>query len=77
MISLTYDGKLYLAPLHEKKQLNRVLDCGTGTGIWAMDFGEPPCYALLLNYDSYPRLCSDVVFNLADEHPETEVGRLC
>jgi SAM-dependent methyltransferase len=32
------DNKLYLAPL--KDNLDRVLDLGTGTGIWAMDFGD-------------------------------------
>jgi hypothetical protein len=34
---MTLGGKLALAPLPEK--LNRALDIGTGTGIWAMDFG--------------------------------------
>ncbi|KAM5357392.1 hypothetical protein ACJZ2D_016316 [Fusarium nematophilum] len=33
------DGNLYLAPL-EKKSVNKVLDVGTGTGIWAIDFGD-------------------------------------
>jgi methylase of polypeptide subunit release factors len=31
------DGKLYFAPIESPK---RVLDIGTGTGIWAMDFGD-------------------------------------
>lgn len=30
------DRKLYLAPL---KSPQRVIDLGTGTGIWAIDFG--------------------------------------
>jgi ribosomal protein L11 methylase PrmA len=34
---LTLDGKLSLAPIG--KNVNRVLDVGTGTGIWAIDFG--------------------------------------
>lgn len=38
MYFLTLDSKLYAAPI-PKEQLNRVLDLGTGTGIWAMDFG--------------------------------------
>lgn len=33
------DGKLFHAPIGETPQ--RVLDIATGTGIWAMDFGEP------------------------------------
>lgn len=35
---MTFDSKLALAPLG--KNVQRVLDIGTGTGIWAIDFGE-------------------------------------
>ncbi|KAJ4248093.1 hypothetical protein NW762_012863 [Fusarium torreyae] len=38
--SLILDGKLHLAPID--KNLQRVLDLGTGTGIWAIDFAENP-----------------------------------
>ncbi|KAK1514991.1 methyltransferase [Colletotrichum costaricense] len=31
--------KLYLAPI-EKEKVNRILDIGTGTGIWAMEMGD-------------------------------------
>jgi len=31
------EGKLYLAPIDNPA---RVIDVGTGTGIWALDFGE-------------------------------------
>ncbi len=31
--------KLFLAPL-VKERVHRVLDVGTGTGIWAMEMGE-------------------------------------
>jgi methylase of polypeptide subunit release factors len=31
------DGKLFLAPL---RTIHRVLDIGTGTGIWAIDFAD-------------------------------------
>ena len=34
IFTLLLDGKLFLAPIHEKPQ--RALDVGTGTGIWAM-----------------------------------------
>ncbi len=34
------DGKLHLAPIEEMKGgLTNVLDIGTGTGIWAIEFG--------------------------------------
>jgi hypothetical protein len=37
---LTFDGALYTCPAgKEGPPLRRVLDAGTGTGIWAMDFG--------------------------------------
>ncbi|KPM38056.1 hypothetical protein AK830_g8526 [Neonectria ditissima] len=38
--SLLLDGKLHLAPIGESP--HRVLDLGTGTGIWAIDFAEVP-----------------------------------
>ncbi|RDW57667.1 hypothetical protein BP5796_12468 [Coleophoma crateriformis] len=39
LFSLTIDGKLYLSPL-DKEKTHRVLDVGTGTGIWAIDFAD-------------------------------------
>jgi hypothetical protein len=37
----TFDKRIYTCPAgHDKsKPLGRVLDAGTGTGIWAVDFG--------------------------------------
>ncbi|KAF5674119.1 demethylmenaquinone methyltransferase [Fusarium circinatum] len=35
---LVLGGNLFLAPIGDK--VKRVLDLGTGTGIWAMDFAE-------------------------------------
>ncbi|KEZ44971.1 hypothetical protein SAPIO_CDS2352 [Scedosporium apiospermum] len=42
LFSLVLDGELFLAPLKEPK---KVLDVGTGTGIWAIDFADrfPDC----------------------------------
>jgi ubiquinone/menaquinone biosynthesis C-methylase UbiE len=37
---LTFNTKLFTAPIPKEQQLHRVLDVGTGTGIWAIDFGE-------------------------------------
>jgi ribosomal protein L11 methylase PrmA len=37
---MTFDGKLHIAPIEEiKGGIHNVLDIGTGTGIWAIDFG--------------------------------------
>lgn len=38
LFSLTLGGKLYEAPLDQPK-ISRILDAGTGTGIWAIDIG--------------------------------------
>ncbi len=64
MYALTLDGALGLCPKNSKDaKVNRVLDVGTGTGIWAIDFGMTAlldiCY------------CADIIS--ADEHPEAEV----
>jgi len=40
MYSLTYGGKLLTCPIDPNFQIHRVLDIGTGTGIWAIDYGE-------------------------------------
>lgn len=38
MVGLILDGKLGLAPVKNPKN---VLDVATGTGIWAIEYGEP------------------------------------
>lgn len=38
--TLTFDGKLFNCPIDKEMVLHRVLDVGTGTGIWAMDFAD-------------------------------------
>ncbi|RDW67593.1 hypothetical protein BP6252_08989 [Coleophoma cylindrospora] len=43
MWALTLDGALGLCPKNcEDAKVKRVLDVGTGTGIWAMEFGSMP-----------------------------------
>jgi ribosomal protein L11 methylase PrmA len=38
---LTFDGKLNLAPIEEMPGgVRNVIDIGTGTGIWAVEFGK-------------------------------------
>jgi hypothetical protein len=38
LFTLTFRGKHFHAPIDETK-LQRILDAGTGTGVWAMDIG--------------------------------------
>lgn len=50
-------GKLYQAPV-DKPQ--RVLDVGTGTGIWAMDFGELVFPDLVVHSIRSVEKCADI-----------------
>ena len=64
LFTMSLDGALGLAPSNTKgSKLNRVLDVGTGTGIWAIDFGRFPEHSSLVW----------LIQNEADEHPEAEV----
>jgi hypothetical protein len=38
LILTAMHGKLHLAPI--KNDMHKALDLGTGTGIWALDFGK-------------------------------------
>lgn len=53
LFTLTFGGRLYLAPLHEKN-LHRVLDVGTGTGLWAIDFADEHPQSQVLGNDLSP-----------------------
>jgi predicted RNA methylase len=39
LMILTQDDRLFISPAGRDRPLNRVLDAGCGTGIWAIDFG--------------------------------------
>ncbi|KAK1497558.1 hypothetical protein CTAM01_07828 [Colletotrichum tamarilloi] len=51
---LTLDYKLGLAPPNENNRAQRVLDIGTGTGLWAIDFGDEHPEAEVLGIDLTP-----------------------
>ncbi|KAL6359643.1 hypothetical protein LRP88_07064 [Fusarium phalaenopsidis] len=52
---LTFDDSLGLAPPNKaKSEVKRVLDLGTGTGIWAMDFGDEHPEAHVVGVDLSP-----------------------
>ncbi|KAH9204207.1 S-adenosyl-L-methionine-dependent methyltransferase, partial [Leptodontidium sp. 2 PMI_412] len=60
LFSLTFDGKLFTAPIPNEKQLHRVLDISTGTGIWAIDFADEYPETKVLGVDLSP---SQLFFN--------------
>ncbi|KAK3045311.1 hypothetical protein LTS18_014060 [Coniosporium uncinatum] len=51
LLRILLDGKLYLAPANE---LHNVLDIGTGTGIWAIDFADEHPEAEVIGVDLSP-----------------------
>lgn len=54
LMYLTFHGKLYTAPIPKEQQLHRVLDVGTGTGIWAIDFADEHPETKVLGIDLSP-----------------------
>lgn len=48
MFLLLLGGRLYSAPLENTR---KVLDIGTGTGIWAIDFAEWVLFPEVVNLD--------------------------
>lgn len=54
LFNLTFDGNLFVAPIPKDKKFNHVLDVGTGTGIWAIDFADAHPEATVLGIDLSP-----------------------
>jgi SAM-dependent methyltransferase len=52
--TLTFKGKLCTAPIATEKKLHRVLDIGTGTGIWAIDFADEHPETAVIGVDLSP-----------------------
>ena len=63
---LTFGGQQYFAPGADSAK--RVLDVGTGTGAWAIDFGRPLTLEI-----SFCRSITLLTLLEADEHPDAEV----
>ncbi|TID03687.1 Secondary metabolism regulator LAE1 [Colletotrichum higginsianum] len=70
---LTFDDKLGFAPPCQKgAEVGRVLDVGTGTGIWAVDFGDEHPEAEVLGIDLSPCRTTSVPPNVDFEVGDIE-----
>ncbi|UQC90272.1 uncharacterized protein CLUP02_15802 [Colletotrichum lupini] len=70
---LTLDNKLGLAPPNAPdSKVKRVLDVGTGTGIWAVDFGEEHPEAEVLGIDLSPSMPQFIPPNVKFEIDDLE-----
>ncbi|KAI9789593.1 MAG: hypothetical protein M1816_005902 [Peltula sp. TS41687] len=79
MVGLMLDGKLHLAPIGKSPQ--RILDLGTGTGIWAINMGDEYPSAEVIGNDLSPIQPSVVppnvrflVDDIEDEWPYNDAG---
>ena len=52
LLKLALHGKLFLAPIGDKPL--RILDIGTGTGIWAIELGDDYPEAEIIGTDLSP-----------------------
>lgn len=70
VLTLLLDGELHRAPISSDASLN-VLDVGTGTGLWAIDFGDKYPSATVLGTDISPIQPNWVPPNVSlyDPHP--------
>ncbi|KAF4981729.1 hypothetical protein FZEAL_2531 [Fusarium zealandicum] len=64
-LTLLLNGKLYLAPI--KDDIAKVLDVGTGTGVWAIDYADEHPNAAVIGTDLSPVQPSWVPPNLKFE----------
>lgn len=48
------DGRIYLAPFDRQNPPRKVLDIATGTGTWAVDFGDEYPEAIVIGTDLSP-----------------------
>ncbi|KAJ4137974.1 hypothetical protein NW754_000378 [Fusarium falciforme] len=62
---MTLDGKLFTCPAGTDRPVRRVLDAGTGTGIWAVDYADDHPEADVIGVDLSPIQPSFVPTNIS------------
>lgn len=67
LVEVSLGGKWNLAPIPVQPQ--RILDIGTGTGIWAIEMGMIPNILTRIEYCGYRQL----MIGSGDKYPRTEV----
>ncbi|KKA28231.1 hypothetical protein TD95_002417 [Thielaviopsis punctulata] len=73
LFMMTLGNRLHLSPVGENGHvLNNVLDLGTGTGIWAIDFGDEHPEASVLGVDLSPIQSSCVPPNVRFQIDDVE-----
>jgi hypothetical protein len=76
---LTHNGKLLVGPV-DLPRVHRVLDLGTGTGIWAIDFGAENPQSEVIGIDLSPIQPTWVppnVYFIVDDIEDTVILSLC
>ncbi|CAF3575257.1 unnamed protein product [Fusarium graminearum] len=63
-VAMMLDDKLYVPPIGENPQARRILDIGTGTGIWAIDMADKFPSAEVIGVDISPTQPSWIPPNL-------------
>ncbi|KIW30060.1 uncharacterized protein PV07_05837 [Cladophialophora immunda] len=54
LLKMTFNNQLSTCGVEKKRDLHRVLDIGTGTGIWSVEFGDLHPEAIVLGVDVSP-----------------------